>query len=156
MIGNRVYKKLIITIEDEMYQDQQDLPYFDEAGNEFVREINFAGGHIFTYSPRPGTGAARMKGQIKPELRKKRNHVLTDLLEESAKSYREEFVGQQMSVLWESTSEMGEWGWQMEGLTENYLRVQAFAPSPCWNELDEVQLQETSGDKLKGVILNRG
>jgi hypothetical protein len=44
----------------------------------------------------------------------------------------------------------------MEGLTENYLRVQAFAPSPRWNKLDEVLLQETSGDKLKGVISNMG
>ena len=123
---------------------------------EFVREMNFAGGHVFTYSARPGTGAARMKGQVRPELRKKRNHILTALLEESAKSYREKFVGQRMSVLWESTSEMGEWGWQMEGLTENYLRAQAFAPFPRWNELDEVRLQEISGDKLKGVILNRG
>jgi len=120
---------------------------------DFVREMNFAGGHVFTYSARPGTGAARMKGQIKPELRKKRNHILTDLLEESAKSYREKFVGQKMSALWESTSEMGEWGWQMEGLTENYLRVQAFAPSPRWNELDEVVLDEVSGDKVKGAII---
>jgi len=123
---------------------------------EFVREMNFADGHVFTYSPRPGTGAARMKGQVKPELRKMRNHILTDALAESAKSYREKFVGQTMSVLWESTSEMGEWGWQMEGLTENYLRVQAFAPSPRWNELDHVLLQECSGDKLKGVISNTG
>jgi threonylcarbamoyladenosine tRNA methylthiotransferase MtaB len=123
---------------------------------EFVREINFAGGHVFTYSPRPGTGAARMKGQVKPGLGKKRNHILTDLLEESARSYREKFVQRKMSVLWESTSELGEWGWQMEGLTENYLRVQAFAPSPRWNELDVVLLQECSGDKLKGVILNTG
>jgi len=123
---------------------------------EFVREINFADGHVFTYSPRPGTGAARMKGQVKPELRKMRNHILTDALAESAKSYREKFVGRKMSVLWESTSEMGEWGWQMEGLTENYLRAQAFAPSPRWNELDKVLLQECSGDKLKGVISNTG
>lgn len=123
---------------------------------EFVREINFADGHVFTYSPRPGTGAARMKGQVKPELRKKRNHILTEALAESAKSYREKFVGRKMSVLWESTSEMGEWGWQMEGLTENYLRAQAFAPSPRWNELDEVLLQESSGDKLKGVISKMG
>ncbi len=123
---------------------------------EFVREINFAGGHVFTYSARPGTGAARMKGQVKPELRKKRNHILTEALAESAKSYREKFVGRTMSVLWESTSEMGEWGWQMEGLTENYLRAQAFAPSPRWNKLDEVQLQASSGDKLKGVISNTG
>ena len=95
---------------------------------DFVREMNFAGGHVFTYSPRPGTGAARMKGQIKPELRKKRNHILQEALEESAKSYREKFVGRKMSVLWESTSEMGEWGWKMEGWTENYLRVQRVRP----------------------------
>jgi len=123
---------------------------------DFVREINFAGGHVFTYSPRPGTGAARMKGQVRPELRKKRNHILHDALEGSAKLYRGQFVGQAVSVLWESTSEMGERGWQMEGLTENYLRVQAFAPAPRWNELDDVVLQECFGDKLKGVILNMG
>jgi threonylcarbamoyladenosine tRNA methylthiotransferase MtaB len=123
---------------------------------EFVHQINFAGGHVFTYSPRPGTGAARMKGQVKPDLRKKRNHILTDLLEESAKSYRKKFIGRKMSVLWESTSEMGEQGWQMEGFTENYLRVQAFAPAPRWNELDEVLLNEVSGEKLKGVISNPG
>jgi threonylcarbamoyladenosine tRNA methylthiotransferase MtaB len=42
---------------------------------EFVREMNFAGGHVFTYSPRPGTCAAKMKGQIKPELRKNESHL---------------------------------------------------------------------------------
>ena len=120
---------------------------------EFVREMNFAGGHVFTYSPRPGTGAARMKGQVKPELRKKRNHILTDLLEESAKSYREKFVGRKMSVLWESTSEMGDYGWQMEGLTENYLRAQAFAPAPRWNELDDVVLIEAKGSNMRGEIV---
>ncbi|HLO17271.1 MAG TPA: tRNA (N(6)-L-threonylcarbamoyladenosine(37)-C(2))-methylthiotransferase MtaB [Anaerolineales bacterium] len=120
---------------------------------DFVREMNFAGGHVFTYSPRPGTGAAKMKGQIKPELRKKRNHILHEALEEAAKSYRQNFVGQTMSVLWESTSEMGEWGWQMEGLTENYLRVHAVTPSPRWNEIDEIQLtNEVEPGRLYGII----
>jgi threonylcarbamoyladenosine tRNA methylthiotransferase MtaB len=122
----------------------------------FVREMNFAGGHVFTYSPRPGTGAAKMRGQVRPELRKNRNHVLRQALDESETSYRQEFVGQTMSVLWESTSEMGEWGWQMEGLTGNYLRVKSFAPSPRWNELDEVRIQHSGMDGLKGVILNTG
>ena len=123
---------------------------------EFVGEMNFAGGHVFTYSPRPGTGAARMKGQVRPEFGKKRNRILHDALEESARTYREKFAGRRMSVLWESTSEMGEWGWQMEGLTENNLRVQAFAPSPRWNEVDDVLLNECDGDRMKGVILNTG
>ncbi len=123
---------------------------------DFVRELNFASGHVFTYSPRPGTGAARMKGQIKPEVRKKRNRILREALEESAKSYRRKFVGRTLSVLWESTAEMGEWGWKMEGLTGNYLRVNAFAPSPRWNEIDGVKLNEGDGDRMKGVILNTG
>lgn len=123
---------------------------------DFVREMNFSGGHVFTYSPRPGTGAARMKGQVKPELRKMRNHILQGVLEESTKSYREKFVGRKMSVLWESTSEMGEQGWQMEGWTGNYLRVSAFALSPRWNELNDVQLNECDGERLKGVIVKTG
>jgi len=122
----------------------------------FVNEMNFAGGHVFTYSPRPGTGAAKMKGQVRPELRKDRNRILREALDESERSYREKFVDQTMSVLWESTSEMGEWGWQMEGLTGNYLRVKAFAPSPRWNEMDDVHIQHNESDGLKGVIVNTG
>jgi len=123
---------------------------------EFARELNFAGGHVFTYSPRPGTGAAKMKGQVRPEIRKKRNHILHNALEESAKAYRQQFLGRTMSVLWESVSEVGEWGWQMEGLTENYLRVNAFAPSPRWNEIDHVKIHECDGNSVKGIISNIG
>jgi len=121
---------------------------------DFVNEMNFAGGHVFTYSPRPGTGAAKMKGQVKPEIRKKRNHILHDALEESAKSYREKFIGQRVSVLWESTSEMGERGWLMEGFTENYLRAQAFAASPRWNEIDRVIVTDCESNQLRGEILD--
>jgi threonylcarbamoyladenosine tRNA methylthiotransferase MtaB len=121
----------------------------------FVEEMNFAGGHVFTYSARPGTGAARMKAQVKPDVRKKRNHLLRAALDESERSYRQRFIGRQMSVLWESTSELGEWGWQMEGLTGNYLRVKASASSPRWNEIDEVLIQAGAGDHLKGDIRGR-
>jgi threonylcarbamoyladenosine tRNA methylthiotransferase MtaB len=123
---------------------------------DFVREINFAGGHVFTYSPRPGTGAARMKGQVQPEVRKQRNHILYEALEESAKAYRKTFVGRSMSVLWESASEMGEWGWRMEGLTGNYLRVSAFALSPRWNEIDQLKIDEYDSHRVIGVIANMG
>ncbi|MBK6647723.1 MAG: tRNA (N(6)-L-threonylcarbamoyladenosine(37)-C(2))-methylthiotransferase MtaB [Anaerolineales bacterium] len=118
----------------------------------FVREMDFAGGHVFSYSPRPGTGAARMKGQVGPELRKRRNRILQDTLDESAKSYRERFIGKTLPVLWESTTEYGGSGWRMEGWTGNYLRVGAFAPSPRWNEVDEVVLQNTDAGLFKGAI----
>ena len=122
----------------------------------FVKEMDFAGGHVFTYSPRPGTGAARMKGQVEPEVRKERNHILRLALDESERSYRDRFVGRRMSVLWESTSELDEWGWQMEGLTGNYLRVKAAASSPRWNQIDPVAIRAVQQDGLRGVILNKG
>ena len=115
--------------------------------------MNFSGGHVFTYSPRPGTGASRMKGQVSPEVRKRRNHILHDALEASARTYRESFVGTQVAVLWESTSEMGERGWQMEGLSENYLRVRAPAAFPRWNEIDNVRLRSTNDNGLEGELL---
>jgi threonylcarbamoyladenosine tRNA methylthiotransferase MtaB len=119
---------------------------------DFVKEMQFTGGHVFSYSSRPGTGAAKMKGQVRLELRKKRNHILQEAIKESAKSYRDKFVGRRMSVLWESTTEYGEYGWRMEGWTGNYLRVTATAPSPRWNVVDEVELLAVDGEKVKGVI----
>ena len=118
---------------------------------DFIREINFAGGHAFTYSPRPGTGAARMDGQVRPEVRKERNHILHEVFEESAKIYRQKFAGRTLSVLWESTTQLDERGWQMEGLSGNYLRVSAPAPKPLWNEISLVELGE---DGTNGVIRN--
>jgi len=119
----------------------------------FVRRMDFAGGHVFTYSPRAGTGAARMKGQIRPEVRKERNRTLQEALQESARTYRRSFLGRTMPVLWESTSELDESGWCMEGLTGNYLRVTARALAPRWNVVDPVKLRALSVDGLRGEIL---
>ncbi|HKY52792.1 MAG TPA: hypothetical protein VJM08_00740, partial [Anaerolineales bacterium] len=65
----------------------------------------------------------------------------------------ERFIGEKMSVLWESTSEVGECGWLMEGYAENYLRVKAFAVSPRWNEVDNVLLVEMIENGIKGDII---
>jgi threonylcarbamoyladenosine tRNA methylthiotransferase MtaB len=120
---------------------------------DFIREMDFAGGHAFTYSPRPGTGAVRLGGQVRHEVRKERNAILRGVFEEGAKTYRQRFVGQETSVLWESVTQMDGRGWQMEGLTGNYLRVQAIAPEPRWNHLERVKLTRQIKDCLMGEIL---
>ena len=118
----------------------------------FVRDNHFAGGHAFSYSSRAGTGAARMAGQVPPQIRKMRNAAYRELFERSAATYRERFVGQMTTALWESTSRLDERGWQMEGLTGNYLRVTARSTRPLWNELSCVRLESASGDVLTGSI----
>jgi len=117
---------------------------------DFIKEMNFAGGHAFTYSARPGTGAARLGGQVRYEVRKKRNAILRDVFQEGSRAYREKFVGQKMSVLWESVTEMNGQGWQMEGLTGNYLRVKAVASQPLWNQVSLVRLQSNDRNGLLG------
>ncbi len=111
----------------------------------FVREMEFSGGHVFTYSARPGTAAARMSGQVRMETRKERNHSLHAALEELAARYRQGFLGLTLPVLWESISELGQFGWQMEGWTGNYLRVSANASAPRWNAIDPVQAGSGAG-----------
>ena len=60
---------------------------------DFIREMDFAGGHVFTYSARPGTPAARMRNQVPHDIRKNRNHILRDVFSELAISYRNKFIG---------------------------------------------------------------
>jgi len=119
---------------------------------EFIRQMDFAGGHAFSYSPRPGTAAARLGDQVRHEVRKERNAILREMFEEEAKAYRQRFIGREMSVLWESVTQMDGQGWQMEGLTGNYLRVQAVAPQPLWNQISLVELQNSNENGLSGVI----
>jgi threonylcarbamoyladenosine tRNA methylthiotransferase MtaB len=97
----------------------------EERFNEsyrFCERIDFAGLHIFPYSPRPGTGAVRMANTVGDGEKKRRTRLMLDLAEGSRRRFRERFLGQRMSVLWEGKKD-GTWF----GLTDNYLRV--FLPS---------------------------
>jgi tRNA A37 methylthiotransferase MiaB len=87
-----------------------------------------------------------MDGQIKHEVRKERNTALRAAFAESERKYRERFIGVTMSVLWESALQVSEQGWQMEGLTDNYLRVTAVAVEPRWNQIDSVRLVALAGE----------
>ncbi len=121
---------------------------------EFVKRMNFAGGHVFSYSKRPGTPAARMKGHVHGEVVRARSALLRTALAESAEAYHRKFVGKTMPVLWEAMSVLTDNGWQIEGLTDNYLRVTAIAPEPRWNQMDEVFLMRADAEGCSGEICN--
>jgi threonylcarbamoyladenosine tRNA methylthiotransferase MtaB len=119
----------------------------------FIKEIGFAGGHVFSYSAWPGTAAARMQGQVPPALRHERSHALRELFAEQSAAYRSRFTGTVLPVLWEASAVRDALGWQVEGLTGNYIRVKASVPAPCWNRVDEVKLIELSGDGMRGELV---
>lgn len=119
---------------------------------QFVAQMGFAGGHVFTYSPRPGTAAARMPRQVPHPLRKERNAQIRAVLAESARAYQERFLGQTLPVLWETATALGPHTWRMSGLTDNYLRVNAKAPRHLWNRITPVHLTGPDGNGLSGLI----
>ena len=119
----------------------------------FIREINFAGGHVFTYSAREGTPAARLPGQVPHHLRKTRNAQVREVFEASSREYRAGFVGSSLPVLWESAAGLGPDGWQTSGLTDNYLRVFAHTPKDVWNQITNVKLIRLNERGIVGEIL---
>jgi len=120
---------------------------------DFVHEMRFAGGHVFSYSARPGTAAERLPGQVPLEVRKQRSQSMRDLLGVAARQYVSRYLGAQVRVLWESTHVLGPDGWQLHGLTDNYLRVHATHPDRLWNQFSRVAVERMEGDELAGVII---
>jgi len=119
---------------------------------DFVRCAEFSAGHVFTYSARPGTAASRMPDQVPFQLRKERNARMREVLEESANAYEEGFVGKTLDVLWESATSYGPEGWQMSGLSDNYLRINAYTSRRLWNQITQVHLTRHQPGILHGTV----
>jgi threonylcarbamoyladenosine tRNA methylthiotransferase MtaB len=111
-----------------------------EATQSLVREVGFAGGHVFTYSPRPGTPAFNMGAQVPTRVAKRRNAALRNMFEDASKHFRDQFINKKRTVLWEISDPIPDGKWTLSGLTDNYLRVYAVAECDLWNTITTVQL----------------
>jgi len=86
-----------------------------------IEELPLTHLHVFSYSPRPGTTAALMKGQVSSSTKKLRNELLRDLGIKKNLEFRKRFIGSILNVVLEeaSLSDEGEGS----GWTDNYIRV---------------------------------
>lgn len=131
-----------------------------EQGMAFVEEMRFAHAHIFPFSSRQGTAAARFAGRVPKAVKKERSRRMHELIERSGRSERERFVGSVRPVLWEGEGQPvadrpGYLLWS--GFTDNYLRVMAQAPagvSLC-NRITPTRLDECHGEMLFGSICGK-
>ncbi len=119
----------------------------------FVKEMNFAGGHIFRYSARPGTAAGKFDHFV-PEVKKKiRSKQMRHVISESEIEYKKKFIGRKVSVLWEKTEKLGNGDFLLSGLTGNYLRVNAIANEDLQNMISNVNIKQTKETHLFGKII---
>jgi threonylcarbamoyladenosine tRNA methylthiotransferase MtaB len=122
---------------------------------DFIYRMNFADGHVFTYSAREGTPAVNFPHQVAHPLRKERNARIRELLKESAVKYRQQFVGAELIALWEQVETLEDNNHKAIGLTDNYLRVEASAFPDIWNSFSAVRITGISPRGVWGEIVNQ-
>lgn len=93
------------------------------ATYEFLKDIKLSKMHIFKFSPRAGTKASAMKGQISGEIKDERSSRLIELNSKLEKEFMNKFLGRTMEVLYEQQYGSGEK--IFEGYTSNYIKVVA-------------------------------
>jgi threonylcarbamoyladenosine tRNA methylthiotransferase MtaB len=119
---------------------------------EFIQKMNFAGGHVFSFSPRPETSAALLPDPVHPQVKKERSKLLRSYITDSTNLYRNKFIGKNIPVLWEKSERIHRTRWRLEGFTDNYLRVFAFSEIDRWNQFSEVRLLNGDGKQTEGLI----
>lgn len=116
---------------------------------EFVERMAFAKLHVFPYSPRPGTPATRLPGQVRRQVRDQRARQMRALGVEQRHRFQERFLGRELDVLWEKRRRDARWtGW-----TDNYLRVVAPAEHDLFNRITPTRLLALENGMLKGEAL---
>ena len=104
----------------------------------FLKKCEFSFLHVFPYSPREGTKAAVMKGQVDPKIKKQRASICLDIPKELAESYQKDWIGKDVQVLLEETED----GYT-KGYTSQYIPVKVKGEYPH-GMLMNVILEESS------------
>ena len=106
----------------------------------FLNELPVSYLHVFTYSERANTRAVEMEESVPISVRHERSKMLRILSEKKRRKFYEENLGRTFQVLFEEDIEDGE----MQGFTENYIRVTAKYDPLLLNEIKAVTLTEVN------------
>jgi tRNA-2-methylthio-N6-dimethylallyladenosine synthase len=115
---------------------------------EVVEEVAFDGAFTFVYSPRAGTEAAAMEGQVPEELKRDRIERLIDVVQRVAAARNAERVGGVEEVLVEGTSRTDPS--LLRGRTRRNTTVN-FAGTAAPGELIDVRIDGATSTTLRGV-----
>lgn len=107
----------------------------------FVEEIGFARSHVFVYSIRKGTVAAKRTDQVDPYIKQKRAKIMGDICANLEKEFLKSQIGKTCKVLFET----GENGY-FEGYTENYTRVMVKTDKTLEGQILPVKLLKAEND----------
>lgn len=117
----------------------------------FAQEMNFAGIHVFRYSRRPGTAAARMRAQVSEDVKKARSARLLALAEQGERAFAQALIGQMFNVLWEQVAGATDDGFINVGYTDHYIRVRCVHPRALTDMITPARLEGFDGQHLRAA-----
>ena len=123
-----------------------------EATLDIVREVGFAQAFSFKYSPRPGTPASTMDGQLSEPVKAERLQRLQALLDEQQSSFATGLVGKTVPVLFERS---GRKPGQLVGRSPYLQPVHAEASDAWLGRIAPTKIVSAGPNSLAGVIQNQ-
>ncbi len=114
---------------------------------EFVKKVNFAGGHVFPFSRRNGTPAAKMKGQLTKEEKHIRCKALISVFDSLEESYYKKHIGSTLIVIPENYEDG-----ILTGHTDNYLKVKFSGCEELLGKEVEVKIDKYENKILLGSM----
>jgi threonylcarbamoyladenosine tRNA methylthiotransferase MtaB len=121
-----------------------------EAGAAFIEGLPLAYLHVFPYSVRTGTGAAKMAGKVKAAEIKRRAALIRAVGERKRMAFASRFIGRRLKVLLEEPMDGGGFG----GYSRNYVRVLTRGPAHLTNQVIEVEGSFVQAAQLVGEIVS--
>ena len=123
-----------------------------EESRAFVEQMDFAGGHVFKFSPMPGTSAARMDDKVQESHVQERSAVIRRILQTNTASKQAKKIGTWEEVLWEH----GRQG-AFSGFSRDYFRVHTNSEADLTNTISRAFIREfTPGGELMAEVLIGG
>jgi len=117
-----------------------------------VREVGFAQAYSFNFSPRPGTPAAAMPGQVPAETKSERLGRLQELIAAEQRAFNAGFLGEILPVLFEKP---GRHSGQLAGRSPYFQAVHAEAPAALIGRVVPVAISGDDAKSLAGVLARR-
>jgi threonylcarbamoyladenosine tRNA methylthiotransferase MtaB len=124
-----------------------------DAGYRFMKEIGFSEMHVFPYSKRTGTPAARMEDQVDEEVKNERVHRLIDLSEELQVGYAKHFVGEVLEVIPEREAKGSEGQGNLSGYSDNYLLISFPGGTELIGQVVRVRIVEAGVNECKAEFI---
>lgn len=117
---------------------------------EFVNRIGFAEAHVFQYSQRRGTPAARRPDQIAPDVKEARSKIIIDATDRSRAEFLKSHIGKTVEVLFETRTDDGLY----EGKTANYITVHAKSDTDIRGNFRTVVLENEKNGIMFGKTVD--